>query len=216
MWRTCTPACAFTRCRPSRRDKPFSSDPESVTKRMRGYILGDGSVVRCWSHWHPRGGASWTSIRDAIAKTGGRLRQVACIRPCHSLAAQPANNRRGLRLEPNQSCPARSWQGLGREGYGGPEGRGKPRESASSRDARSPAKAAQRGQKVAKIGQMRAKRVQPCSPCVPRAPPPSTAYAWQLCAAIDRLGARRAVHVSQEVARPHVPDRSGRWWTFCR
>jgi hypothetical protein len=52
-------------------DKPFSSDRESVTERMRGYILGDGSIARCWSHWYPRAGASWTSIRDAITKAEG-------------------------------------------------------------------------------------------------------------------------------------------------
>lgn len=49
-------------------DVPFSDDPASVTERWRTYRLADGSVARCWSHWHPAAGASWTSIKDAIQK----------------------------------------------------------------------------------------------------------------------------------------------------
>lgn len=45
-----------------------SKDYKSVTERVRGYHLSDGSIARLWSHWHPRAGASWTSIRDAIEK----------------------------------------------------------------------------------------------------------------------------------------------------
>ena len=46
----------------------FNSSETSVTNRWRGYRLDDGSVTRCWSHWHPAAGASWQSIRDAVAK----------------------------------------------------------------------------------------------------------------------------------------------------
>jgi hypothetical protein len=48
-------------------DVPFS-DEKSVTERWRVYKTISGATVRCWSHWHPRAGASWKSIRDAIQR----------------------------------------------------------------------------------------------------------------------------------------------------
>lgn len=45
----------------------------SVTERWRGYQLSNGSVARCWAHWHPRRGGSWQSIHDAIAKAEATL-----------------------------------------------------------------------------------------------------------------------------------------------